>query len=83
MAMKRVRMLQDHEGAKKGDVVGFENNDEADKLVADGKAVLVRFDAATEAFVDTRFDKETGRFVDVRWDDEAEAFVDIESEQED
>lgn len=36
--MKRVRMLKNHEGAKAGDVVGFEDNAEADALIAAGAA---------------------------------------------
>lgn len=36
--MKKVKMLADHEGAKEGDVVGFESDAEADALIADGKA---------------------------------------------
>lgn len=51
--MKRVRMLEDHEGARKGDVVGFENNAEADALVAARKAVDVRFDPELQQYVDS------------------------------
>ena len=36
--MKIVRMLQDHEGARAGDLVGFEDDREAAELVAQGKA---------------------------------------------
>lgn len=36
--MKRVTMLDNHEGARKGDVVGFEDDAVADALIAAGKA---------------------------------------------
>lgn len=36
--MKRVTMLDDYQGAKKGDVVGFEDESEADMLIEAGKA---------------------------------------------
>jgi hypothetical protein len=45
-------MLQDHQGAKSGDVLGYESDAEADALVAAGAAVAVRFDLDTGAYVD-------------------------------
>jgi hypothetical protein len=50
--MKRVRMLQDHQGAREGDVVGYESDAEADALVAAAAAVAVRFDIEAGAYVD-------------------------------
>lgn len=41
--MRMVKMLEDHHGAKKGDAVGFEDDAEAEALVAANKAApLVR-----------------------------------------
>lgn len=36
--MKQVTMLDSYQGAKKGDRVGFESDQEADALIAAGKA---------------------------------------------
>jgi hypothetical protein len=36
--MKKIVMLDDHQGARKGDIVGFESDEEADAVIEAGKA---------------------------------------------
>lgn len=50
--MKMVRMIETHEGARAGDVVGFESDAEADQLIATAQAVSVRFDAESAHYID-------------------------------
>lgn len=49
--MRTLKFAVDHEGCKAGDVVRFESAAEAEKLVADAKAVEVRFDDESKDFV--------------------------------
>ena len=50
--MMTLQMIETVDGAKAGDRVHFMDDAEADALVKDGKAKRVRFDGATDAWVD-------------------------------